>query len=74
MPLDGPESNGDGLMRGGWYFSGTNTADSILEPHEATFAGVLPAPTPLLPAAIYYPGTPPLSAVEHQAGAFLRGR
>ena len=32
--------------------------------------GVLPAPMPLLPDAIYYPSTPPLSAVEHQAGAY----
>lgn len=32
--------------------------------------GVLAAPMPLLPAAIYYPSTPPLSAVEHQAGAY----
>jgi hypothetical protein len=30
--------------------------------------------TPLFPAAIYYPGTPSLSAVQHEAGAFLRGR
>jgi hypothetical protein len=30
---------------------------------------------PLLPAAIYYPGTPPLSAVQHQAGGIpLPGR
>ena len=33
-------------------------------------AGGLPAPMPLLPDAIYYPGTPPLSAVQHQAGAY----
>jgi hypothetical protein len=26
--------------------------------------------TPLLPVAIYYPGTPPLSAVQYQAGAY----